>query len=113
MIITKYSDRKVVYLLSTVDEAAMAPTGSNVAKTGEPIINPSVVNLYNKYMGGVDHSDQMVSDATFNARTLKWWKHVIFHVSSLAVLNAYLCYKTVTPNNPMLHCIFRKKLVVN
>ena len=47
VIITKYSDRKVVYLLSTVDEAAMAPTGRNVPRTCEPTINPSVVNSYN------------------------------------------------------------------
>lgn len=62
-------------------------------------------------MGGVDRSDQMVSYATFSARTLKWWKRVIFHVVSLAVLNAYLCYKLVTVRNPMLHRVFRKKLV--
>lgn len=38
---------------------------------------------------------------------------MIFHVFSLTVLNAYLCYKMVTPNSPMLHRVFRKKLVTN
>jgi hypothetical protein len=52
----------------------------------------------------------MVSYATFNARILKWWKRVIFHVLSLTVLNAYLCYKSVTAK-PMTHRAFRKELV--
>ncbi|XP_062615415.1 piggyBac transposable element-derived protein 4-like [Saccostrea cucullata] len=107
----KYHDRKVVYLLSTIEEAAKAPCGRVAPRTGTPIENPAIVNVYNKYMGGIDRSDQMVSYATFNARTLKWWKRVIFHVISLATLNAYLCYKTLTPRKPMLHRVFRKQLV--
>ncbi|XP_061188017.1 piggyBac transposable element-derived protein 4-like [Saccostrea echinata] len=111
LVLVKYHDRKVVYLLSTIEEAAKAPNGRVAPRTGTPIENPAIVNAYNKYMGGVDRSDQMVSYATFNARTLKWWKRVIFHVISLATLNAYLCYKFVTPRKPMLHRVFRKQLV--
>lgn len=63
------------------------------AGEGEVIRKPEVVVEYDKYMGGVDRSDQMVSYATFNCRTLKWWKRVVFHVLNLAVVNAYLAYK--------------------
>lgn len=112
LIITKFHDRKIVYLISTIDRAEKIPTGKVNPQNGEPVQKPSIVVNYDKYMGGVDRSDQMVSYATFNARTLKWWKRVTFHVFSLAVLNAYLCYKSVTTDStPMLHRVFRKKLV--
>ncbi|XP_062603459.1 uncharacterized protein LOC134272828 [Saccostrea cucullata] len=55
-----YHDRKVVYLLSTIEEAAKAPCGRVAPRTGTTIENPAIVNAF-KYMGGVDRSDQMVS----------------------------------------------------
>ena len=66
---------------------------------------------YDKYMGGVDHSDQMVSYSTFHGRTLKWWKHVIFHMISLTTLNAHMIYKELAGNRALLARQFRKKLV--
>jgi len=112
LMLTKFHDRKVVHLLSTTDKAVKVPSGKNNPATGQPIMKPEVVVNYDKYMGGVDRSDQMVSYATFQARTLKWWKRVIFHVMSLAILNAYLIYKEKTTDRvPMLHRQFRKKLV--
>ena len=114
LMITKYHDRKVVHLISTVEAAAPTPSGKTNPRTGQPVLRPSVVVSYDKYMGGVDRSDQMVSYATFNSRTLKWWKRVIFHVMSLSVLNAYLLYKVQTNDaSPMLHRVFRKQLVTN
>ena len=112
LIITKYHDRKIVYLMSTVENATLMPSGEVNPRNGEALHRPSLVVTYDKYMGGVDRSDQMVSYATFNSRTLKWWKRVFFHVVSLAVLNSYSVYKTVCQDRaPMLHRSFRKKLV--
>ena len=110
--LVKYNDRKVVYLLSTVEKGEKVATGKTDPRTREAIKKPEIVVNYDKYMGGVDRSDQMVSYATFNARTLKWWKRVIFHVISLTVLNAYILYKTTTNDRvKLLHRQFRKKLV--
>lgn len=112
LMLTKFHDRKIVYLLSTIDRAENVPSGKTNPASGAPIHRPEVVVNYDKFMGGVDRSDQMVSYATFSARTLKWWKRVIFHVLSLAVLNSYILYKHVTADRvPMLHRVFRKKLV--
>ena len=72
LLLMKYNDRKVVYLLSTVDKASPVPTGKRDPRNGQPIVKPNVVLNYDRFMGGVDRSDQMVSYATFNARTLKW-----------------------------------------
>ena len=114
LIITKYHDRKIVYLMSIVEKAEAVPSGKVNPRNGDPVLRPSVVLSYDKFMGGVDRSDQMVSYATFNSRTLKWWKRVIFHVISLSILNAYLLYKEKTEDaTPMLQRVFRKRLVSN
>ena len=77
----------------TMEKATFVLTGKNEPRTQEPIRKPEVVIKYDKNMGGVDHSAQMVSYAIFSRRTLKWWKRVIALFISLATLNAYLLYK--------------------
>ena len=57
--------------MSTVEESKLVPTGKINPRNGQPVLRPSLVVSYDKYMGGVDRSDQMVSYATFNSRTLK------------------------------------------
>lgn len=112
LMLLKFHDRKMVHLLSTVDKGEMILTGKNNPRDQTPLRKPEVVVNYDKYMGGVDRADQMISYSTFHFRTLKWWKRVIFHVLSLAVLNAYLLYKSCTQDRvPMLHRQFRRKLV--
>ena len=46
--------------------------------TNEIIMKPNMVVNYNKYMGGVDTSDQMVSYTNSIVKSFKWWKKVIF-----------------------------------
>lgn len=101
----KFNDRKVVYVMSIIEEATKIPTGRVAPKTGTPIELQAFSNVctYNKYIGGMNRSDQMVSYATFNARTLKWCKRFIFRLISLATLNAYLSNKYENPRKPMLH----------
>ena len=102
----------MVHFLSTVNTAQPTNTGKYEPVTNLPIQKPHLNVEYDRYMGGVDHSDQMVSYTTFNCRTLKWWKRVTFHVINLAVVNAYLIYKEhVGAQNAVLPRIFRKKLI--
>lgn len=112
VMLMKYCDRNMVYMISTVHKATPVETRRIDPQTRQPIQRPQVVAEYDKYMGGVDHSDQMISYATMRCRTLKWWKRVIFHMFSLAALNAYLLYKShVGGASAMLSRDFRKKLV--
>ena len=112
LLLTKFHDRKVVHLLSTVDKAVKKTSGKINPATGQPVMRPEVVLNYDKYMGGVDRSDQLLTYSTFQAKTLKWWKRVTFHVISLTILNSYIVYKGVTADRvPMLQSLFRKKLI--
>jgi hypothetical protein len=106
----KYLDSKPVYLLSTFDTSENVPTGKRDPRTQESIMKPKVIVQYNKYMGGVDRTDQMVANSKIQVRSMKWWKKVFFHLLSLTVLNAYLKYKS-TVRNPMPCRVFRRVLV--
>jgi hypothetical protein len=57
----KFLDGKPVYMLSTVHGSDMSATHRRDKDTHVIIMKPSVVVNYNKYMGGVDRSDQMIS----------------------------------------------------
>lgn len=48
-----------------------------------------VIQMYNKYMGGVDFYDQLMKYSAFSHITCKWWKKVIFRILNLAMINAY------------------------
>jgi hypothetical protein len=75
-----------------------------------PVQKPDCVLAYNEHMGGVDRCDQMVSYASFDRRTLKWWKKIFFHLIGLSALNAYILYKLKTAR-PVLQRVFRRDLV--
>ena len=62
-------------------------------------------------MGGVDRSDQMISYTNKVVKSFKWCKRVIFHVLAIAVLDAYILFKSQNPNYVITHRVFRKKLV--
>jgi hypothetical protein len=79
--------------------------------TNEIIMKPSMVVNYNKNMGGVDRSDQMISYTNSIVKSFKWWEKVIFHVLAIAVLDAYILFKSQNPNSVITHRVFRKKLV--
>ena len=112
LIIVKYNDSKMVLLLSTVQTSGMTETGKINRKTKEPEKRPALVCAYNRYMGGVDRSDQMISYGRVLINSMKWWKKVFFHVFSMAVLNAFKLYQANTPEeHPLLHREFRSKLV--
>ena len=105
----RFFDKREVNVLTTAHNHDMVETGKNNLATGEAIVKLQAVVDYNKFMGAVDRSDQMVSYHTFKRRTLKWWKKAFFHMFSLGVLNAFLLQK-VNAAIPLTHRIFRREL---
>ena len=83
-----FMDRKEVRILTTAHAGDTMVTGKTNPVTKEPIVKLSAVNYYNKAMGAVDRSDQMVTCNAFKRRTLKWWKKAFFHLYMLSILNA-------------------------
>ena len=107
----KYLDSKPVYFLSSIHGSDLVPTRRTSYNSNEIIKKPEVVVQYNKYMGGVDRSDQMIAYMNSIVKSFKWWKKVFFHVLAVAVLDAYILYKQDHPNSGVTHRLFRRKLV--
>lgn len=99
MMALKWVDKRPVSMLSTIhDDRMMTKVRRTRRADGgqEEIRKPVVIEEYNKYMGGVDRSDQLLSYYGFPHRTLKWWKRALFHLLDMAVVNAYVLYTVST-----------------
>ena len=79
------------------------------------ILCPVVVREYNKYMGGVDKSDQYMAYHNVLRRTVRFWKTPFYHLIDISVVNSFILYnilqvqqgrKVISEND------FRDKLVL-
>ena len=91
----KWMDKRPVTLLSTIHDDTMVTKvrRTRLAPGGrEEISKPHMVTEYNRYMGGVDKSDQLLSYYGFSHRTVKWWRRAFYHLLEVGVVNAYILY---------------------
>ncbi len=55
---------------------------------------PEAFNYYNRFMAGVDKSDQYSTYYEIDRKTNKWWKRVFYRLLLMAVSNSWILYKT-------------------
>ena len=94
----KWMDKRAVTLLSTLHDDTMVDVQrrSRGARGGvESIQKPRMIDEYNKHMGGVDLSDQLVLYYGYSHRQIKWWKRGFFHLIDLALVNSNIMYNSV------------------
>ena len=70
---------------------------------------PAIIYSYNRYMNGVDRSDQL----NILRQTRKDWKTLFLHYVDIAIVNSYILYKELHSNARlrMSHFTFRETLV--
>ena len=88
-------------MLTTIhsDDVVVIQRRSRVVPSGREVIEkPLAITEYNRYMGGVDRADQLLSYYGYSHRTIKWWKRAFFFLFDMAVVNAYLLYLSKNPN---------------
>ena len=93
MMALKWMDKRPVSMLTTIhDDTMMTKLRRTRRAEGgqEEVRKPVVVEEYNRFMGGVDRSDQLLSYYGFSHRTVKWWRRAMFHLLDMAVVNAYI-----------------------
>nr|XP_006816673.1 PREDICTED: piggyBac transposable element-derived protein 4-like [Saccoglossus kowalevskii] len=78
--------------------------------SGKPIVKPLWVVYYNKNMGGVDLSDQMIRSYTMHRRHSKWYIKLFFHLIALLVTNAYILHRKFSAKK-LTHAKFRLSIV--
>ena len=63
-------------------------------KTGEScqVPCPTAIGDYNKYMGGVHLTDQVVTVYELDLKNQKWWPKVFFPMLMVAIYNAFIVF---------------------
>ena len=115
MLAIKWVDKRVVTALTTIhdDSVVTVERRSRKAVGGrETVQKPKAIVEYNKYMGGVDLADQLLSYYGFGHRTVKWWRRAFFFLLDMAVVNGYILYTQQNPDKKgrLTHEQFRIQL---
>ena len=51
---------------------------------------PAIVEMYNRFMGGIDLLDMMTSMCKYNLKLRRWYLYVFWHTVTIALVNAWL-----------------------
>ncbi|XP_064629269.1 piggyBac transposable element-derived protein 4-like [Lineus longissimus] len=106
--------KKPCTMISNMHNADLIDTGKKrkVNNVEIAVKKPSMVLAYNKRMGGVDKSDQMVADYGHSRKSLKCTSKFFFHLIDIAVLNAFVLFNNREPEaKKLLHLEFKMKFI--
>ena len=90
MVAVHWFDKRDVFAMSNIHG-----TGNvEVIRRGDEqsFQNPVIINEYNKFMGGVDQCDQLLSSYSLNRKSVRWRKKIFFRMLENTVVNSkHLC----------------------
>ena len=84
-----------MYVMSTNSDPTTPTSVQRKEKDGTR--NTINVVAYNKYMGGVDHADQLRNYYHVRSKSRKFYKYLFWFVFDCAVVNAYILWKHYKP----------------
>lgn len=115
----KWMDRgkKPVVTVSTIHkgETTSIVKRKNNLGVREDVQCPLRIAEYNKYMGGVDHFDQLKECYNIAWKSRRWWVKLFYHFCDATIVNAYIMYTTSVKLNsnkirPLNQLLFRSTL---
>lgn len=94
VVVSKWRDRKDLFMISTEHPHEMvdAPNRHNQQK-----IKPLAVREYNRFMRGIDFSDQMISYYCCERKGIKWYRKLFFHLMDVMLHNAFILIFKIFP----------------
>lgn len=75
--VSKWVDKRPIIMLTTRDHLRMTEIAN---RYGKMVKKPVEVATYNKFMSGVDRSDQIISYYSSPRKTMRWYKKVFFYL---------------------------------
>ena len=102
-------DKREVYILSGLHKATNVISKKTNYK-GQKVNKPQPVFLYNRYMSGVDSTDQFLQYYSFLHKSFKWSKKFFVHCLNMVILNAHILHKKYS-DSKIMHWQFRIELV--
>ncbi|KAJ8370383.1 hypothetical protein SKAU_G00104110 [Synaphobranchus kaupii] len=120
LVFVKWMDTREVSLCSTIHPAFSGETVQRRVKDRDgrwaerDIPCPTLIVAYNKHMGGVDLSDQLIQYYSTHRKTARWYRTMLLHFLDIATTNAYILHREISSANqvqPMAHKDFMVELV--
>jgi len=87
--IIHWKDKRDVYVLTNMHTP---PVEGNFCDESGHAVKPHVTEDYNAHMGYVDKLDGMLNSYGTARGTWKWNKKMFFHLTDIAILNAFLLH---------------------
>lgn len=97
----KCKDTKEVNILTTIHDERMQNI-RNRRNPANPLQKPKCIVDYNKYMGGVDCTDQLLQPFQVARKSMKWYKKLALHLVQLSMLNSFIPHKKSGGRKPLL-----------
>lgn len=118
--VSKWRDRgkKSVCVVSTMHNPLKKTKVLRTQKDGSRrlVDCPDSVADYNKYMGGVDHFDQLLAAYSVSWKSRRWWMRIFYYCLDACIVNSFLLYKntlqqsSVKNKKALTHLQFRSIL---
>uniref|UniRef100_A0A3B1IMT6 PiggyBac transposable element-derived protein 4-like n=1 Tax=Astyanax mexicanus TaxID=7994 RepID=A0A3B1IMT6_ASTMX len=105
LLFVKWMDKHEVSVCSTIHRAFTGDTVQRKVKskklvyTTQSIPCPSPLMEYNKVMGGVGLSNQLIQYYTAQHKTLKWYRKLFFYFLDIAATNSYILHKELNQDS--------------
>ncbi|KAM9316151.1 piggyBac transposable element-derived protein 4-like [Gastrophryne carolinensis] len=109
LLAVKYMDKKNVIMLTSIhDESVM-----NVRQRGPraPSQKPRCIKDYNKFMGGVDKTDQILTYYNATRKSRAWYKKVAIHLVQMATYNSFVVFKAAVPGSNLSFIKYQQQLL--
>ena len=106
VILLIWKDKRLVWMVTTIHDASIASTGKEDRRTGHQMTKPTCILEYDKYMKGVDWSDQYLANFNILWKTQKWYKKVGLYLSNYGLFNAFKIYCNLNAQNKMIYTEF-------
>ena len=97
--VVQWHDKSVVSILMTEHNAApflVDRRSRHVSGGCKEVEKPQAVVEYNKYIGGVDQGDQLLSHYGFPHHNVRWWRQAFYYLLDIAIVNNYILYTKTT-----------------
>lgn len=124
LVYVKWMDTRVVSICSTLHPAhtpgdtILRKVKEDDAWTVKDMPCPTPIKAYNKFMGGVDLSDQLTGYYSTHRRAGRFYRTMFLHFVDIATTNAYImhceiCERRTPKETPMSHKDFIAALVAD
>lgn len=90
VMIAKWRDKRDVFYISTEFTNNLK---NFLNKRQQEISKPEAIIQYNRFMGGIDKKDQMMSYYPCERKTLRWYKKIGIHILYMCLINSFFMYK--------------------